>query len=126
MPPPNKRLASGGILLYDKENKGDMVMHYQFTPHGVCSSRIRFNIQGGVVTDIVFSDGCNGSLKTIAKLMDGKTADEIAQVLGGIDCHQRGTSCADQLAIAVRRAAEKEIAARERAAAQAEAAPPHP
>ena len=47
---------------------------------------------------------CNGNLKAISKLVDGLTVDKIESVLKGNTCGRRTTSCADQLAIAVRQA----------------------
>lgn len=74
-----------------------------------CSSRIDFDINGDVVTNISFIGGCNGNLKAISKLVDGMTVEQIEEKLRGNTCGMRPTSCADQLAIAVRTAYEKEI-----------------
>lgn len=83
-------------------------MHYQFTPQGVCSFGIEFDIASDKkITNIAFQGGCNGNLKAISKLCDGMTADEIAGKLKGNTCGFKNTSCADQLAIAVLRAAQE-------------------
>ena len=82
-------------------------MEYRFKTKNVCASEIRFNIEGNVVTDISFSGGCNGNLKAISKLVDGWTVEEIEQKIKGNTCGWRNTSCADQLAIAVRKAYEE-------------------
>lgn len=74
-----------------------------------CSSRIDFDINGDVVTNISFIGGCNGNLKAISKLVNGMTVEQIEEKLRGNTCGMRPTSCADQLAIAVRTAYEKEI-----------------
>ncbi|MBQ9393484.1 MAG: TIGR03905 family TSCPD domain-containing protein, partial [Oscillospiraceae bacterium] len=55
--------------------------------------------------------GCNGNLKAIAKLVDGWTVSQIEEKLRGNTCGPRPTSCADQLAIAVRRAYDETHAA---------------
>ena len=57
------------------------------------------------ITDIRFTGGCNGNLKAISKLVDGWTVDQIESALKGNTCGMRKTSCADQLAKAVRAAA---------------------
>ena len=80
-------------------------MEYSFNTRGTCSSKIDFDIDNNVITNVRFTGGCNGNLKAISKLVDGKTADEIESLLKGIDCNGRGTSCGDQLARAVREAA---------------------
>ncbi len=79
-------------------------MHYDYRTKGVCAQHIRFDINGDVITNISFSGGCNGNLKAISKLVDGWTVDKIEQCLRGNLCGGKQTSCADQLAIAVRTA----------------------
>ena len=69
-----------------------------------CSRKITFDLDGDVVSNIVFTGGCNGNLKAIAKLVDGWTVDQIVDKLKGNTCGLRPTSCADQLAIAVAKA----------------------
>ena len=83
-------------------------MHYTYRTSGTCSSKIDFEINDGVITDVVFTNGCNGNLKAIGKLVEGKPAAEIADILRGNDCQNRGTSCADQRAIAIEAALKKE------------------
>ena len=76
-------------------------MHYSYRTSGTCASKIDFEINDGVITDVVFTNGCNGNLKAIGKLVDGWTADDIAEKLMGNTCGFKSTSCADQLAEAV-------------------------
>ena len=82
-------------------------MRYSYRPSGVCAQRIDFDINDGVVTGVSFTGGCNGNLKAISKLVDGMSVDEIESVLKGNTCGFKPTSCADQLAIAVRAAANQ-------------------
>ena len=82
-------------------------MEYLYRTHGTCSVAIKFDINDGIVTNIVFIGGCNGNLKAISKLVDGWSADAIAEKLLGNTCGAKNTSCADQLARAVLEAAEK-------------------
>ena len=79
-------------------------MHYQYKTSGTCSSRIDFDIDGNVVSNVRFTGGCNGNLKAIGILTEGMTVEEIESKLGGNTCGFRNTSCADQLAKAVRKA----------------------
>lgn len=79
-------------------------MDYKYKTQGVCSMEISFQLEGNVVTNISFYGGCNGNLKAISKLVDGWTVEKIEQYLRGNTCGGKGTSCADQLAIAVRKA----------------------
>ena len=79
-------------------------MRYNYKTENTCAQMICFNIDGDVISDIVFLGGCNGNLKAIAKLVDGWTVDQIEEMLTGNTCGRRPTSCADQLAKAVRAA----------------------
>lgn len=82
-------------------------MEYKYKTSGTCSVVISFNIDGDVITNIKFMGGCPGNLKAISKLLEGKTVDYIESTLLGNECGGRGTSCADQLAKAVRQAYEE-------------------
>ncbi len=73
-------------------------MHYTFTPHDVCSSRIDLDVENGVVHNIKYTGGCNGNLKAIGALAEGLTVDEVIEKLEGITCGANYTSCSDQLA----------------------------
>ena len=77
-------------------------MRYTYKTEGVCSSLIEFDIEDGKVKNVVFTGGCNGNLKAISKLVDGMTPDEIVEKLAGNTCGFKKTSCADQLAKAVK------------------------
>ena len=79
-------------------------MTYSFRTSGVCAQQIDFDLEGDKVTNIKFYGGCNGNLKAISKLVDGMTVDQIEGKLKGNTCGMKGTSCADQLALAVRQA----------------------
>ncbi|MBR3498516.1 MAG: TIGR03905 family TSCPD domain-containing protein [Selenomonadaceae bacterium] len=75
---------------------------YSFQPQRVCSKRIDFSLDAdGRLHDVKFLGGCPGNLLAIGKLVEGKDAAEISNVLRGNDCGGRGTSCADQLSIAI-------------------------
>jgi len=79
-------------------------MDYEYRPRGVCPMLISFHLEDDVVTNVRFLGGCNGNLKAIGKLVDGMTVDRIEGYLRGNTCGHKPTSCADQLAIAVRQA----------------------
>ena len=70
--------------------------------------QINFDLDGDVVSNIEFLGGCNGNLKAISKLCDGMIVSEIEEKLLGNTCGYKDTSCADQFAKAVRRAANGE------------------
>lgn len=80
-------------------------MRHSYTPEGICVSEISFDINtDGVVSDIKFENGCDGNLKIISKIFDGKKAEEIISVCEGTTCDEKSTSCADQFSIALKEA----------------------
>ena len=81
---------------------------YDYTPKGVCSRKISFDLENGKLSGVSFEGGCNGNLKAISKLLEGQSAAEAVRILKGNDCNGRGTSCADQLAQAVEKALAQE------------------
>lgn len=83
-------------------------MNFNFTPVGVCPTNISFDLIDGAIHHVEFTKGCNGNLKAIAKLIEGKPAEEIVALFKGHLCKERGTSCADQLARAVEYALEQQ------------------
>ena len=84
----------------------ERIMRYTYKTTGTCSMQIEFDIDGDVITNVSFVGGCNGNLKAISKLVDGYTVEQIEAKLLGNTCGMRPTSCADQLAKAVRTAYE--------------------
>ena len=79
-------------------------MKYSYKTRGVCAMKIEFDLDGDIVRNIRFLGGCDGNLKAISKLVDGMTVDQIESKLRGNTCGRKPTSCADQLARAVREA----------------------
>jgi uncharacterized protein (TIGR03905 family) len=84
-------------------------MEYTYKTKNVCSMQIHFDLDGNVVHNIEFLGGCNGNLKAISKLVDGMTVEQIEEKLLGNTCGHRPTSCADQLAKAVRQAYDQSL-----------------
>ena len=75
---------------------------FTYIPEGVCSSEIRFSIdEDGSLHDVAFTDGCPGNLNAISKLVEGKDAGEVRDLLRGNPCGGNPTSCADQLSRAI-------------------------
>ncbi len=80
--------------------------HFDYMTKGTCSQVISMDLDGNVVHNVSFVGGCNGNLKAISKLVEGMTVEQIESILSGNTCGPRPTSCADQLAKAVRAAYE--------------------
>ena len=77
---------------------------FSYTPRGVCSAKIDFEIEDGKVKNLVFTRGCNGNTQGISKLVEGMDVDDVINRLKGTNCGGRGTSCPDQLARALENA----------------------
>lgn len=76
-------------------------MKYIYKPEGVCSREMIFEIENDVIKDLQVVGGCPGNIIGVSKLIIGKTIDEVIKLLKGIPCGTRGTSCPDQVAIAL-------------------------
>ena len=79
-------------------------MHYNYKTKDTCATDISFDVEDRVVKNIVFTGGCNGNLKAIPLLIDGWKTEDVIAKLEGVKCGRRPTSCADQLASALRQA----------------------
>ena len=77
-------------------------MEYRYYPTGVCSREMIFDIDDGVVKDLITIGGCNGNLKGISSLIKGMKIEDVISRLEGIDCNGRGTSCPDQISEALK------------------------
>ena len=72
--------------------------HYTYQTQGTCSTMINFDIEDNTLHNVVFTNGCDGNLKAIGKLVEGQTLESVHQLLAGIHCGSKNTSCGDQLA----------------------------
>lgn len=79
------------------------MISYDFKPSRVCPRNIHVDLSddGNTIEGVVFDGGCNGNTKAVAKLVQGKPVDEIISLLAGTQCRDRGTSCSDQMTIAL-------------------------
>ena len=83
-------------------------MQCRYFTQNTCSKEIVFDLNGNIVTNVKFlGGGCPGNLQALPKLVEGMTVEEITQKIGGIICGNRGTSCAGELAKAVKYEYEK-------------------
>ena len=79
--------------------------HIQFKTTGTCARVIELDLDdNNIIHNCKFEGGCNGNLKAISKLVEGKEASEISKILKGNTCGPRATSCADQLSLALENA----------------------
>lgn len=67
-------------------------------PQGVCAKEMRVAVDQGVICSYDCVGGCNGNSKAVGALLKNMDVQQAIQKLSGIQCKERGTSCADQLA----------------------------
>lgn len=81
---------------------------YTYFPKGVCSRQMNIDInENGIITNCEIVGGCAGNSLGICQLVKDMDAEEAIKRLRGIDCRGRGTSCPDQLSIAIEEALEE-------------------
>lgn len=83
-------------------------MEYRYKTKGTCSTEIVIDLDGDTVKSVHFAGGCNGNTKGISALVEGMKADEVIRRCKGIRCGFKGTSCPDQLALALNQAMEQQ------------------
>ena len=83
-------------------------MTHSYKTRGTCSRQIDFELDNGIVKNVSFFGGCNGNLKGIGALVEGRPAEEVITLLKGMKCGFKNTSCPDQLALALEKALDDE------------------
>lgn len=76
-------------------------MIYTYKPQGVCSYEMKIEVDGNTIKKVTIEGGCAGNTVGVSRLVEGMDIDEAIKRLKGIQCGYRGTSCPDQLAIAL-------------------------
>lgn len=78
-------------------------MEYIYSPVGVCSQKMIFDIdnENNKINSLKVIGGCDGNLKGINALITGMDIDEVIKRLSGIKCRIKETSCPDQIAQAL-------------------------
>lgn len=77
-------------------------MKIEYTPKGVCSRQMIFEVEDGKITSAEVIGGCNGNLKGICALIKGMDIQDVIARLDGITCGPKPTSCPDQIAQALK------------------------
>lgn len=77
--------------------------HLQYKTEGTCSKLIDIEVDDeGRIQNVSFVGGCHGNLQGIGHLVRGMKKEDVIQRLDGICCGNKGTSCPDQLAKALK------------------------
>ena len=78
-----------------------MKKQIEFKTHGTCSRMVKVEVEDGIVTACEFVGGCSGNTQGVASLVKGMRVEEAVSKIKGIKCGFKGTSCPDQLAVAL-------------------------
>ena len=80
-------------------------MKFSFKTKGVCVRTIDFELnEDKIIENASFEGGCGGNTQGVARLVTGLRADDAIKKLKGITCGAKGTSCPDQLSVALEQA----------------------
>lgn len=72
--------------------------HTLYKTQGTCSQFIDVTVdENDVIQQVVFYGGCHGNLQGISRLVTGRKIDDVIDILNGIRCGDKPTSCPDQL-----------------------------
>jgi uncharacterized protein (TIGR03905 family) len=71
---------------------------------GTCSTQIDIDVEDGIIKNVKFTNGCNGNLQGVARLVEGMKGEDAIGKLRGIRCGSKSTSCPDQLSYAIEEA----------------------
>lgn len=76
-------------------------MKFEYIPRGVCSMKMIFDIDGQIIKNLEIIGGCPGNTLGVSLLVRDRNIDEVINMLRGIPCRERGTSCPDQVSKAL-------------------------
>ena len=77
---------------------------------GTCSEQIHIEIENDIIQPVKFVKGCPGLTQALERMLIGVRVQDAIRKLDGIQCLDKGTSCPDQFAKALKQyVREKEI-----------------
>lgn len=77
-------------------------MMFLYKTSSTCCKEIHLDVHNGVIRSVEFVLGCPGFTQALSRLLVGMPVEEAITRLEGIKCLDKGTSCPDQLAKALR------------------------
>ena len=78
-----------------------------YKPSGVCAREIKFELNGDTIEKVEFVGGCPGNTLGLSRLLQGMDVNKAIELLSGVKCGNKKTSCPDQLACALKQAITK-------------------
>ena len=101
------------MLRLNYREKGNLSMlkevEFNYKPEGVCSKILKVSIEQeteapkgeAVIKEVKFFGGCPGNAIGLGAAIKGRKVAEVIDLLKGIECGIKGTSCPDQAAKAL-------------------------
>jgi len=80
---------------------------FEYTPKGVCSSKMIFNIEGDTILDVKVIGGCPGNSLGVRSLIQNQKINDVIKKLDGIRCGFKNTSCPDQISNGLKKYKQK-------------------
>ena len=77
-------------------------MTIDYKTSGPSSTRMRSEVDDGGIQSLDGSNGCDGNLQGLSRLVAGMRVEDVIARLEGISCGGKPTSCPDQLAKALK------------------------
>ena len=93
--------VGGWIHTHNLKTALGELLEYTYNPEGVCSMQMIFDIEGDIIKGLKIIGGCPGNTVGVSRLVEGRKIDDVIQMLKGIECGVKGTSCPDQVAKAL-------------------------
>ncbi len=72
-----------------------------YQTNSTCAKEINLEVENGVIQKVEFVLGCPGFTQALSRLLVGMHVEDAIAQLKGIQCLDKGTSCPDQLALAL-------------------------
>lgn len=71
---------------------------FEYTPQGVCSKKMIFDIEDNYIRNVKIIGGCPGNSLGVSLLVKDKPIDEVIEKLKDVKCGLKSTSCPAELA----------------------------
>lgn len=71
---------------------------FEYTPQGVCSKKMIFDIEDNYIRNVKIVGGCPGNSLGVSLLVKDKPIDEVIEKLKDVKCGLKSTSCPAELA----------------------------
>lgn len=79
-----------------------MINTYRHKCQGTCSAFVDISYdENDIITYVLFYGGCPGNTKGVAALCVGRSLTEIRDIVKGIRCGNKPTSCPNEIALGI-------------------------